>query len=141
MDKTLDEMIKTHPKPQCRPVHQPACTQIVGSHGAINPAAHQHIKVAKVSTGQPAAPQLPTCHGCERTTSSELFHSTVDPLREVTLHYDSTGRSKGVALVHFQRKGDVTKAFTTDSLMAVSIASQTPSSQDGHSCTARGPIL
>jgi RNA recognition motif-containing protein len=41
----------------------------------------------------------------------ELFHSTVGPLREVTLHYDSAGRSKGVAAVHFQRKGDGTKAY------------------------------
>jgi THO complex subunit 4 len=41
----------------------------------------------------------------------ELFHSTVGPLREVTLHYDSAGRSKGVASVTFQRKGDGNKAF------------------------------
>jgi THO complex subunit 4 len=41
----------------------------------------------------------------------ELFHSTVGPLRDVTLHYDSAGRSKGVAAVHFQRKGDGNKAF------------------------------
>ena len=41
----------------------------------------------------------------------ELFHSTVGPLREVTLHYDSAGRSKGVAAVQFQRKGDGTKAY------------------------------
>jgi THO complex subunit 4 len=41
----------------------------------------------------------------------ELFHSTVGPLREVTLHYDSAGRSKGVAAVQFQRKGDGSKAY------------------------------
>jgi len=41
----------------------------------------------------------------------ELFHSTVGPLRDVTLHYDSAGRSKGVASVNFQRKGDGTKAY------------------------------
>lgn len=41
----------------------------------------------------------------------ELFHSTVGPLRDVTLHYDSAGRSKGVAAVQFQRKGDGTKAY------------------------------
>jgi len=45
------------------------------------------------------------------TQVKELFHSTVGPLRDVTLHYDSAGRSKGVAAVHFQRKGDGTKAF------------------------------
>lgn len=53
---------------------------------------------------QPAAPSL-------TFASQELFHSTVGPLREVTLHYDSAGRSKGVAAVHFQRKGDGAKAF------------------------------
>ncbi|KAG6839490.1 hypothetical protein C0991_002175 [Blastosporella zonata] len=41
----------------------------------------------------------------------ELFTQTVGPLKEVTLHYDQAGRSKGVAAVHFQRKGDGTKAF------------------------------
>ncbi|KZT07092.1 uncharacterized protein LAESUDRAFT_652224 [Laetiporus sulphureus 93-53] len=41
----------------------------------------------------------------------ELFHTTVGPLKDVTLHYDSQGRSKGVAAVHFQRRGDGTKAF------------------------------
>jgi THO complex subunit 4 len=41
----------------------------------------------------------------------ELFHSTVGPLRDVTLHHDSAGRSKGVAAIHFQRKGDGTKAY------------------------------
>ena len=41
----------------------------------------------------------------------ELFHTTVGPLRTVTLHYDAQGRSKGVAAVHFQKLGDGTKAF------------------------------
>ncbi|OBZ75390.1 mRNA export protein mlo3 [Grifola frondosa] len=41
----------------------------------------------------------------------ELFHTTVGPLKDVTLHYDSQGRSKGVAAIHFQRRGDGTKAF------------------------------
>lgn len=41
----------------------------------------------------------------------ELFHTTIGPLREVTLHYDSAGRSKGVAAVLFQKKGDGTRAY------------------------------
>lgn len=45
------------------------------------------------------------------TAIKELFHSTVGPLRDVTLHFDSAGRSKGIAAVHFQRKGDGTKAY------------------------------
>lgn len=41
----------------------------------------------------------------------ELFLHTVGPLRDVTLHYDSSGRSKGVASVHFQKKGDGNRAY------------------------------
>ena len=48
---------------------------------------------------------------CFSLVIQELFHTTVGPLREVTLHYDSQGRSKGVAAVHFQRRGDGTKAY------------------------------
>jgi hypothetical protein len=33
------------------------------------------------------------------------------PLQEVTLHYNSADRSKGVAVAHFERKGDNAKAF------------------------------
>ncbi|KZV92655.1 hypothetical protein EXIGLDRAFT_614095 [Exidia glandulosa HHB12029] len=41
----------------------------------------------------------------------ELFSTTVGPLKEVNLHYDSAGKSKGVANVAFTRKGDGTKAY------------------------------
>ncbi|KAJ8693768.1 RNA-binding RNA annealing protein [Pleurotus ostreatus] len=41
----------------------------------------------------------------------DLFHSTVGPLRDVQLYFDHSGRSKGMAQVHFQRKGDGNKAF------------------------------
>ncbi|KAI0301614.1 hypothetical protein B0F90DRAFT_1554319, partial [Multifurca ochricompacta] len=41
----------------------------------------------------------------------ELFQTTVGPLREVNLHYDSNGRSKGVASVVFQKRGDGNKAY------------------------------
>ena len=41
----------------------------------------------------------------------EFFHTTVGPLRNVTLHYDNKGVSKGVASVQFSRKGDGTKAY------------------------------
>jgi THO complex subunit 4 len=43
--------------------------------------------------------------------AQELFHTTVGPLREVTLHYDASGRSKGVATVVFNKKGDGNRAF------------------------------
>lgn len=41
----------------------------------------------------------------------ELFSSTVGPLRDVTLHYDSNGKSKGTASVQFSKKGDGNKAY------------------------------
>ncbi|KAF9652334.1 hypothetical protein BDM02DRAFT_3081169, partial [Thelephora ganbajun] len=52
---------------------------------------------------------LPT--DVNETQIKELFHSTIGPLKDVTLHYDPTGRSKGVANILFQRKGDGTKAY------------------------------
>ena len=41
----------------------------------------------------------------------ELFNTTVGALREITLHYDASGRSKGVASITFQKKGDGARAF------------------------------
>jgi THO complex subunit 4 len=41
----------------------------------------------------------------------ELFSATIGPLREVNLSYDANGKSKGIAQVHFQRKGDGNKAY------------------------------
>lgn len=45
-------------------------------------------------------------------TSQELFTQTVGPLRDVNLHFDAKGVSKGVAWVQFSRKGDGNKAYT-----------------------------
>lgn len=42
--------------------------------------------------------------------SQELFHTTVGPLKDVALQYDSAGRSKGAATVDFVRAGDGNKA-------------------------------
>lgn len=41
----------------------------------------------------------------------ELFHTTVGPVKDVTLNFDSRGVSKGQASVTFQRRGDANKAF------------------------------
>jgi THO complex subunit 4 len=43
----------------------------------------------------------------------ELFSSTVGPTREVTLHYNSSGKSKGVASVTFRNRDHCTKAYQT----------------------------
>ncbi|KAI6043913.1 hypothetical protein EDC04DRAFT_2646117 [Pisolithus marmoratus] len=44
------------------------------------------------------------------TEVEELFRKTVGPLREVFLVYNSQGRSKGMAVISFQRPGDAAVA-------------------------------
>jgi len=51
------------------------------------------------------------CPSCSLVPRQELFHSTIGPLKDVTLHYDPAGRSKGVANIIFTRKGDGSKAY------------------------------
>jgi THO complex subunit 4 len=118
MNMSLDEIIKTRPKNHRRSSNRGgARAQVLGNAGAISPAARQRIKAAKPTQEQPAAQpadkiivsNLP--QDVNEQQVKELFHTTVGPLREVTLHYDSAGRSKGVASVQFSRKGDGTKAF------------------------------
>ena len=41
----------------------------------------------------------------------ELFDQTVGQCKEVNLHHDAQGRSKGVAFVRFARRGDGRKAY------------------------------
>jgi len=120
MDKSLDEVIATRPKNQRRVGRRtPAKAQVLGNpaNAAVR-AATQNAAAAKVvasanHTAQPAdkiiVSNLPA--DVNEVQIKELFHSTVGPLRDVTLHYDSSGRSKGIAAVHFQRKGDGTKAY------------------------------
>jgi THO complex subunit 4 len=120
MDKSLDEIIATRPRGVRRPTaRRGARAQILGTPGPspvtrARTAATTPANGAKsASVAQPAdkiiVSNLP--QDVNETQIKELFHSTVGPLREVTLHYDSSGRSKGVAAVHFQRKGDGTKAY------------------------------
>jgi THO complex subunit 4 len=123
MDKSLDEIIATRPKNARRGSGRRSTgrTQILGS-GGVSPSARVRqvntppvngAKAAATPATQPAdkiiVSNLP--QDVNETQIKELFHSTVGPLRDVTLHYDSTGKSKGVAAVQFQRKGDGTKAY------------------------------
>ncbi|KAH9836193.1 uncharacterized protein C8Q71DRAFT_708576 [Rhodofomes roseus] len=138
MDKTLDE-VSRRPRRRHRPSLTNHVAQIIttrpkgirrstsrrgGAKAAVlgsptNPATRARA-AANGAKGTPAASQqqpadkiivsnLPT--DVNETQVKELFHTTVGPLRSVTLHYDSQGRSKGAAAVHFQRLGDGTKAF------------------------------
>ncbi|KAF5389555.1 hypothetical protein D9757_004149 [Collybiopsis confluens] len=115
------QIIKSRPRGR-RSGGRAARAQIIGNRGAISPVARQRIKATKTtSVQQPAAPaQQPSDKiivsnlppDVNEQQVKELFHTTVGPLREVKLHYDSNGRSTGVASVHFQRKGDGSKAYT-----------------------------
>jgi len=121
MYKSLDEIIATRPRGVRRTARRGARAQVLGTAGPSPVARVRTVTTTPVANGvksATAAPQpadkiivsnLP--QDVNETQVKELFHSTVGPLREVTLHYDSAGRSKGVAAVHFQRKGDGTKAY------------------------------
>jgi THO complex subunit 4 len=120
MDKSLDEVISSRPRGTRRGTGRRggagAKAQLLGTAGA-NPAARAAtagaIKAAGTTSAQPAdkiiVSNLPT--DVNEVQIRELFSTTVGALRDVTLHYDSAGRSKGVAAVHFQRKGDGTLAY------------------------------
>ncbi|PIL23256.1 hypothetical protein GSI_14566 [Ganoderma sinense ZZ0214-1] len=121
MDKSLDEIIATRPKGLRRSTRRNSGkAQVLGT---SNPSPATRARAVPASNGAksvaPAASQQPADKiivsnlppDVNEMQVKELFHATVGPLKEVTLHYDSQGRSKGVAAVHFQRRGDGTKAF------------------------------
>ncbi|EAU89501.1 RNA annealing factor [Coprinopsis cinerea okayama7 len=127
MDKSLDEIIASKPKGGRRGGAGGAARrrstgrqQILGK-AAPAPAqktraAAAAVQPGKVTAAQPAladkiiVSNLPI--DVNEAQVKELFASTVGPLRDVTLHYDANGKSKGVAAVHFSRKGDANKAYT-----------------------------
>lgn len=55
------------------------------------------------------SPRLRIAHP-DAYSQQELFRKTVGPLKEVFLIYNSQGRSKGMAVVAFQRSGDAAVA-------------------------------
>jgi len=119
MDKSLDEIISSKPK---------AGRRGSGRRGAGAARAQVLGKpvVTPVQRARAAAPvEAPkaVAQGSEKIVVSnlpgdvneaqikDLFTTTIGPLREVNLHYDAGGRSKGVATIIFQKKGDGAKAF------------------------------
>ncbi|TFK48981.1 hypothetical protein OE88DRAFT_449222 [Heliocybe sulcata] len=116
MDKSLDEIIATRPRGGMRRSSTRRGTggraQIIGA-GATSPPRARYAGAAPASGAPPAdkimVSNLPL--DVNETQIKELFHQTVGPCREVTLHYDAAGRSKGVAAVQFQRRGDASKAY------------------------------
>ncbi|KAI0676314.1 hypothetical protein C8Q78DRAFT_1065186 [Trametes maxima] len=123
MDKSLDEIIATsRPKGLRRsnPRRNSGKAEVLGkpttapaTRARAVPASNGAKTVPATGAQQPAdkiiVSNLPP--DVNELQVKELFHTTVGPLKDVTLHYDSQGRSKGVAAVHFQRRGDGTKAY------------------------------
>ncbi|KAL4079428.1 hypothetical protein J3A83DRAFT_4368194 [Scleroderma citrinum] len=119
MDKSLDDIIATRKNRKTQRLRRPSAkASVLGN--AANPvarAAAANAVAAKVATpsavAQPAekiiVSNLPA--DVNEVQIKELFHTTIGSLRSVTLHYDSAGRSKGVATIHFQKKGDGTRAY------------------------------
>ncbi|KAJ7598814.1 hypothetical protein C8J56DRAFT_915103 [Mycena floridula] len=115
MDKSLDEIISTRPKGGRRGSGRRGAGRqaILGNNTAPTPRA-KAVAAKPAAQSQPASDKIVVSNlppDVNEQQIKELFHTTVGPLREVTLHYDSSGRSKGVAAVQFSRRGDATKAY------------------------------
>ncbi|KAF7316367.1 RRM domain-containing protein [Mycena indigotica] len=120
MEMSLDDIIAARPKTSRRPSQRgKGRAQILGTAG-VSPVTKARAKAA-VAAKTAAAPAQTTAEkiivsnlpsDVNESQVKELFQTTVGPLREVTLHYDSAGRSKGVATVVFSKKGDGNKAHT-----------------------------
>jgi len=115
LDKSLDDIIsskRTTRRVTARTRRTSARSSVLGS-TAISPTTRVRAAAAAAASNSPAdkiiVSNLPA--DVNEVQIKELFHSTVGPLKDVTLHHDSAGRSKGVASVHFTRKGDGTKAY------------------------------
>ncbi|KAI0763173.1 hypothetical protein BC629DRAFT_1544227 [Irpex lacteus] len=119
MDKTLDDIIATRPRTGRRTSSRrgTAKTQVLGTSNSPATRARATPTAPAAKTAVAAQPSekiivsnLPP--DVNETQIRELFTQTVGPLRDVTLHFDSKGVSKGVAWVQFSRKGDGNKAYT-----------------------------
>jgi len=122
MDKSLDDIVAAsrvtkHPRRGAGRRGNTARAQVLGTAGT-SPATKARLANTTKRTATAPGPQpvekivvsnLP--QDVNEAQVKELFQTTVGPLREVNLHYDSNGRSKGVASVIFQKKGDGNKAY------------------------------
>jgi THO complex subunit 4 len=121
MDKTLDDIIASRPKP----ARKTSSRRGVGRAEALGkkePAAPARARYSTTTpgTGKPTPASSQTTEkiivsnlpmDVNEAQVKELFHSTIGPLKDATLHYDANGRSKGVANISFTRKGDGSKAY------------------------------
>ncbi|KAI0262525.1 hypothetical protein BC834DRAFT_378923 [Gloeopeniophorella convolvens] len=120
MDKSLDEIVAAtradkHTKRGAGRRPNSARAQVLGTAGASPVVKARAAAAVKTASGAPqpvekiVVSNLP--NDVNEAQVKELFQTTVGPLREVNLHYDANGRSKGVASVIFQKKGDGNKAY------------------------------
>ncbi|KIM46690.1 hypothetical protein M413DRAFT_23060 [Hebeloma cylindrosporum] len=117
MDKSLDEIISSKPKAHRRGSARRGSvrSQVLGK----TPAGPIHrARAAAAPVAEPKATQssekiivsnLPG--DVNEAQLKDLFSTTVGPLKDVTLHFDASGRSKGTATVVFQKRGDGSKAY------------------------------
>jgi len=118
MDKSLDDIVtasRVAKQGKRGPRRNGARAQVLGTAGTA-PAAK--ARIANATKPASTIPQpvekivvsnLPV--DVNEVQVKELFQTTVGPLREVNMQYDANGRSKGVAWVVFQKKGDGNKAY------------------------------
>ncbi|KAH6918132.1 RNA annealing factor [Coprinopsis sp. MPI-PUGE-AT-0042] len=128
MDKSLDDIISAKPKAGRRGGRARSSLGTSGRQEALGkraaaPAAPATRTRAQAAVQAKAATAVAAPTNADKIIVSnlpidvtqeqikDLFTSTVGPLRDVTLHYDANGKSKGVAAVQFSRKGDANKAY------------------------------
>ncbi|KAF8954744.1 hypothetical protein BDZ97DRAFT_1862926 [Flammula alnicola] len=120
MDKSLDEIISSKPKggrrgatrrgsARAQVLGKPVVTPVQRARAAATNPATEGAKAVAQGSEKIIVSNLPG--DVNEAQVKDLFSTTVGPLRDLTLHYDAGGRSKGVATVTFQKKGDGTKAF------------------------------
>jgi THO complex subunit 4 len=115
MDKALDEIIAAKPRTGRRPSHRGAARAQVLGKPAPSPAQKARITTAPTAPASDSkadkiiVSNLPP--DVNEAQIKDFFVQTVGAVKEVLLSYDASGRSKGVATVNFQRKGDGHKAF------------------------------
>ncbi|KAL4071428.1 hypothetical protein V8B97DRAFT_2007441 [Scleroderma yunnanense] len=95
--------MQTQPKPARIHAYHNQKRNLLGPRAAQVPPAWRDQKT-KEQGSKILLSRLPPDVG--ETEVEELFRKTVGPLREVFLIYNSQGRSKGMAIVAFQRPGD-----------------------------------
>ena len=116
IDKPLDDIVSANRQKKRGARRTPGRAQALGKTVA-SPVSRARAAVSAKPAAQPSnitsdkiiVSNLP--FDVNEGQVKELFASTVGALRSVSVHYDSNGKSKGIAEVTFQRKGDASKAF------------------------------